>query len=605
MSNELSLEVPTVPVADAAQPTAAQQLSGFRGVLYLVGTRKLLLTSAALCAVVGSALGLVPAFVIARFGGLLATNQVTPDAVVSLMVWAVGAVLLRHVFLSLSTMAAHVAAFGVLHDLRLRVARKLGDVPLSFFSTRTSGDLKRIAIDDVNQIEGFVAHNFPDAVAAFAVPLLTFAALLFVDWRMALGSLAVAPVAIVVMGAAMRGMEASHKTWYENQDRINNSLLEYLRGIHVIKSFGLAAARFGELKKSIDGVLQWMVTYMQRTGSSFGAFSAVIGSSVVVLMPLGGWLYLTDRLPLADLILFLVLGPQILLGLMRLMFATGNVQRIEAGNQRLIAVLDAPALKNTGTATATHNGVSFRDVKLEYGDGRLALDGLTFEARDGEITALVGPSGAGKTSIARLVPRLWEATAGTVEVGGVPVQAQPLDALLARMSVVFQDVFLFHGTVRENLKLAKADATDAQLEAACRAARALEFIAALPQGFDTLLGERGARLSGGEKQRLSIARAILKDAPILILDEATAFADAENEALIQDALAELCVGRTVLVIAHRLSSVATAHRLVVVNEGRVVDEGTHEALLSRCALYQRLWHDHQASLDWKLPGGAP
>jgi len=200
----------------------------------------------------------------------------------------------------------------------------------------------------------------------------------------------------------------------------------------------------------------------------------------------------------------------------------------------------------------------------------------------------------------RLVPRLWEATDGAVELGGVDVRTLPLDELLSRISMVFQDVFLFHGTIRENLRLARPDATDAQIDAACRAARAYDFIQALPRKYDTLLGERGARLSGGEKQRLSIARAILKDAPVLLLDEATAFADPENEARIQEALSELCEGRTVLVVAHRLSTIATADHIVVLDGGRVNDQGTHEELLARCALYQRLWRSHTEALDWSL-----
>ncbi|MDF2696217.1 MAG: Transport ATP-binding protein CydD, partial [Labilithrix sp.] len=217
-------------------------------------------------------------------------------------------------------------------------------------------------------------------------------------------------------------------------------------------------------------------------------------------------------------------------------------------------------------------------------------------------TALVGPSGAGKTTLVRLVPRLWETTSGAVVLGGVEVRALPLDVLLSRISMVFQDVFLFHGTIRENLRLARPDATDEHIDAACRAARAYDFIQALPEKYDTMLGERGARLSGGEKQRLSIARALLKDAPVLLLDEATAFADPENEARIQEALSELCEGRTVLVVAHRLSTIATADHIVVIDGGRVNDQGTHDELLLRCPLYQRLWKSHTEALEWSLDG---
>lgn len=239
------------------------------------------------------------------------------------------------------------------------------------------------------------------------------------------------------------------------------------------------------------------------------------------------------------------------------------------------------------------------DVEQRYG-GRLVLRVPALEIQPGETLALVGPSGAGKTTIVRLVPRLWEPTSGVVELGGVDVRALGLDDLLRRISMVFQEVFLFHGSVRDNLRLAKPDATDQEIDDACRAARAYDFIHALPAQYDTDLGERGARLSGGEKQRLSIARALLKNAPILLLDEATAFADPENEARIQEALSELCEGRTVLVVAHRLSTIASADHIVVLDAGRIQDQGTHDQLLARCALYQRLWQKHTEAQGWSL-----
>lgn len=578
-------------------------LRGIRGLRLLLRSQRVLVSISAVCSIVATALGLIPFFCVAKMATAIYEKPPRLADVRDLAFVALGAVAARYVAASISTMVAHVAAFRVLHDLRLRIAKKLGDVPLSFFATRTSGEVKRAMMDDVNQIESFVAHHFPDAAAAVAVPIVTALALVTVDWRMALASIAMAPLAFAAMAVAMRDVGAAHKKWFELQDRTNNSVLEYFRGIHVIKTFGLTAKTFGDLSRSIEEGLAWMVDFMRTNGRGYGVFGALIGSSMVVLMPVGGWLHLRGSLPLGDLVLFLILGPQLLTSLLRLMFAWGNVQRIEEGNARITAILLSPALAEPSNMTKlpTEGGIVFRDVHFRYQDGGTeALAGVTFEANAGAVTALVGPSGAGKTTIARLVPRLWESTGGTVSIGGVDVRELPLDKLLARISVVFQDVFLFHGTVRENLLLARPEATEQELVRACSAARADAFIAALPQGYDTLLGERGARLSGGEKQRLSIARAILKDAPILILDEATAFADAENEALIQEALAALCRGRTVLVIAHRLSTIASADRIVVIRNGRVEGLGTHDELLSVCELYRAMWKDHTASLDWSL-----
>lgn len=603
MSSVSSAGPATEVTATASAKDPASDLRGLRGLRMLLRSQRGLVSIAAVCSVVATALGLVPFFCVAKMATAIYEMPPRLGAVRDLALVAMGAVAARYVAASISTMVAHVAAFRVLHDLRLRIARKLGDVPLSFFATRTSGEVKRAMMDDVNQIESFVAHHFPDAAAAVAVPVVTALALVAIDWRMALASIAMAPLAFAAMAVAMRDVGAAHKKWFEIQDRTNNSLLEYFRGIHVIKTFGLTAKTFGDLSGSIGEGLAWMVDFMRKNGRGYGAFGALIGSSLVVLMPVGGWLHLHGALPLGDLVLFLILGPQLLTSLLRLMFAWGNVQRIEEGNARITAILLSPALTAPAAMAKlpVDNSIAFRDVRFRYDDGgKEALAGLSFEAHAGTVTALVGPSGAGKTTIARLVPRLWESTGGVVTLGGVDVRELPLDLLLARIAVVFQDVFLFHGTVRENLLLAKPDATAEELARACNAARADVFIGELPKGYDTLLGERGARLSGGEKQRLSIARAILKDAPILILDEATAFADAENEALIQEALGALCRGRTVLVIAHRLSTVAAADRIVVLRHGRVEGMGAHEELIKSCALYRVMWEDHAASLDWSL-----
>ncbi|MCY1016103.1 ABC transporter ATP-binding protein [Pyxidicoccus sp. MSG2] len=592
----------------ADSSTARAEDRSLSGLGALLGLQGPLVAGAALSSTLAAALALVPFFVVARMATSIYATPPDLDAVRALALVAAGALALRYVLVAAANMLAHVAAYRILHELRLRLAKKLGAVPLSFFSRRGAGELKKTLMDDVNQIEAFVAHHFPDAVTALVVPLATAVALLWVDWRMALASVVMAPLAVVAMAVAMRDVGKAHQQWNEIQSRMNSSLLEYLRGIHVIKTFGLSAQRFGDLSRSIEEGLAWMEGFMRTNGRGYGSFGALIGSSLVVLVPMGGWLYTRGTLSLESLVLFLVLGPQLLMSMMRLMFAWGNVDRIQAGNARIQAILAAPDLETPASAARpAHDGVAFRGVGFRYEDGGPeVLHDVSFEAPAGRVTALVGPSGAGKTTLVRLVPRLWEATNGAVELGGVDVRTLPLDELLSHISMVFQDVFLFHGTIHENLRLARPEATDAQIDAACRAARAYDFIQALPRKYDTLLGERGARLSGGEKQRLSIARALLKDAPVLLLDEATAFADPENEARIQEALSELCAGRTVLVVAHRLSTIATADHIVVIDGGRVNDQGTHDELLARCALYQRLWRSHTEALDWSLgdPGTA-
>lgn len=568
----------------------------------LLALQPFFVAAAALCSTVAAALALIPFFVVARMATAIYATPPRLEAVRALALVAAAALAVRYAFVAGANMLAHVAAYRILHELRIRLAQKLGAVPLSFFGSHSSGELKKTLLDDVNQVEAFVAHNFPDGVAATVVPLATAIALVWVDWRMALGSICVAPLAFVAMAVAMRDVGKAHAQWNDIQNRMNSSLLEYLRGIHVIKTFGLTARRFRQLSRSIEDGLGWMEGFMRTNGRGYGSFGALIGSSLVILVPLGGWLYERGSLSLESLILFLVLGPQLLMSMLRLMFAWGNIDRIKGGLQRIDAVLATPELDDPkATATPADDGIAFRNVGFRYAEnGKDVLSDVSFTAPAGKVTALVGPSGAGKTTLVRLIPRLWDTTAGVVEIGGVDVRNLALDELLSRVAMVFQDVVLFHGSVRDNLRIGRAEASDAEIEAACRAARAWDFIQALPQKCDTLLGERGARLSGGEKQRLSSARALLKNAPILLLDEATAFADPQNEARIQEALSELCAGRTVVVVAHRLSTIATADHIVVLDRGRVSDQGSHDELLGRSPLYQRLWQNHTASLDWSF-----
>ena len=591
-------------MSDGALPPPAPST---KGLVTLLALEKPLVAGAALWSTLAAALALVPFFIVSRMATAIYSTPPRLDEVRDLALWAALALFVRYFLVAAANMFAHVAAYRILHALRLQLARKLGAVPLSFFSRRGSGELKKTLMDDVNQIEAFVAHHFPDAVAALIVPICTAIALVWVDWRMALASIAVAPLAILAMTVAMRDVGKAHQKWNDLQNQTNTSLLEYFRGIHVIKTFGLSAQRFGSLARSIEEGITWMEGFMRTNGRGYGAFGALIGSSLVVLVPLGGTFYTRGTLSLESLVLFWVLGPQLLLSMLRLMFAWGNVDRIKGGNARIQDILAARELgefRELSVETAVdarRGGVTFRGVGFRYDEaGPEVLHDVSFTAQAGRVTALIGPSGAGKTTLVRLVARLWEATSGAVELGGRDVKHQPLDALMSQISMVFQDVFLFHGTVRDNLRLARPAATDAQVDAACRAARAYDFIHALPAGYDTVLGERGARLSGGEKQRLSIARALLKDAPVLLLDEATAFADPENEARIQEALTELCAGRTVLVVAHRLSTIATADHIVALEGGRVADQGTHAELLARCPVYQRLWKSHTEALDWSL-----
>lgn len=560
-----------------------------------------LLGSAVITAVASAALSIAPFWFIYRISVELFGAQPDIATVRRLAWWAMGLLLLRWALMAVSHVFAHTGAFAIQHRLRMAMARRLGEVPLSFFAARGSGSMRRTLTDDVNSMEGFFAHMVPDAVAAAAVPLAAAMLLFVADWRMALAALSPLPVVLLVQWGSMRGMGERMREWSALQERIANQVGEYVRGVHVVKSFGLAARSFGELSDAVRGAVRWVEDYARGSARGWVWFTGLLSANLVVVAPFGAWLHARGSLDSPTYVLFLLVAPAVLAPLLRLTFAMGEqMQRAEA-MRRISDVLAAPPLDQSRAAKAPDGALDIRFEKLchRYGQ-RLALDEVSFEAKAGQLTALVGASGSGKSTLVRLVARLYEFDAGSLRVGGADVREWPLDALLAKLAIVFQDVFLFHGTVRDNLKIARPEASDAAIEAAARAACAHDFIMALPQGYDTPLGERGARLSGGERQRLSIARALLKDAPVLLLDEATASVDAENEALIQQALDALCANRTVLMIGHRLHTIMHADHIVVMEAGRVAGQGRHETLLRECSAYQRLWRDHEQVREWSL-----
>jgi len=570
------------------------------------------LGAAALLAVASAALSLAPFWLLYRIALELAASQASVAQIRSLALQAVFMVLARWLLMALSHGFAHWGAFAVLYRLRLTLARRLLRVPMGFFARQGSGVLRKTVIDDTQAMEGFLAHMLPDAAAAATVPLVALALLFVVDWRLGLASLAPLPVAVLFQVRMLRGSAQRMREWHEVQARIAGRIVEYLRGMPVVKVFGLSARAFGDFSEAIESAVRWVERHAARSAAGWAVFVGLLTANLVVVAPLGAWLHAHGEVDTATVLLFLLVAPAVLQPLLRLTFAFGEQARRAEALARIGEVLTAPVLaepsaevRATGLpARDAPHAIAFEDVHFTY-EGRdpdecPALDGLDFIAPAGGVTALVGPSGAGKSTVARLVPRLLDTTFGTVRVGGHGVRYWPQEELLSRIAIVFQEVLLFHGTVRDNLRIARPDADDAALRAAAQAARALDFIERLPQGWDTPLGERGARLSGGERQRLSIARALLKDAPILLLDEATAHADAESEWLIQEALSEACRRRTVLMVAHRLQTVVNADHIVVLDGGRAVGQGRHATLLASCPLYRQLWHDQQQVGDWQL-----
>lgn len=561
------------------------------------------LALAALLAIASAALSLLPFYLLYRMVVVLLAPAPDVSAVRLLALQAIGVIALRWLCMGLSHGMAHYGAFNILLRLRLMLALSLHRMPLSQLGRHGSGALRKTVLDDTGSLEGFLAHMLPDAIAAATVPLAALALLATVDWRMTLAAVAPLPLAILMQVILMRGAPERMARWQDLQSGIATQMVEYLRAMPVVKSFGLSAQSFGKLASAIHDVQAWIEKYVRISASGWAAFMALLSGNVVLVAPLGGWLWLQGEIGVPTLVLFLLVAPAVLQPLLRLTFALGEQARRNEALNRIGELLRTPAPESGLTAPplATPHDIDFRHVDFRY-EGRSggALQDVSFTARAGQITALVGPSGAGKSTVVRLLAGLQEPSAGGIELAGCAFADWPAQERMGRIGAVFQEVFLFHGTIRENLCLARHDASDAELVAAAQAAQIHDFIVSLPRGYDTHIGELGGQLSGGERQRLSIARTLLKDAPVLLLDEVSAYADADNEWRLQQALQHVVAGRTVLMIAHRLHTVSHADHIVVLDGGRVSAQGRHEELLQTSALYRQLWADHEDARDWNF-----
>ena len=573
----------------------------FKDLLELAAKRKTKLIASCILSILSAGISVVPFLLMYRL--LLELFGPSPESAWPLVALLPVVYILTYILLIYAYDLSHRAAYEILYEVRLELGERMTRLPLGYFDERNTGELETIMNENVERLEFFLAHHFIEMVTAAFIPIF-LALLLFVwDWRMALASvlppLAALGIIFLISGRKWPGMV---ERFLAAQSRVNAAIVEYTQGIKAIKAFGQTAESFQKYQQNMAAWRDSLDRWNRETALPFTLYQAFITSTLVVIIPVGLWLYRQGALSLEMFLLFLFLGPTFGIQFMLIyQFLRFWLEEREC-MARINRLRCAPVLADCEEdRVPSRFDVTFRNVSFSYdGDKKYALQDISFHVPQGTVCALVGPSGAGKTTIARLILRFWDVDEGEVLIGEYNVKDIPLDRLLSFISVVFQDVFLFNDTVLENIRLGRPEATEEEVRAAARAARCDEFIEGLPDGYHTVIGEKGVSLSAGERQRISIARAILKDAPIVILDEATAFVDPENENLIQEAIGNLVRGKTVLVIAHRLSTITDVNQILVIENGRIVERGKHEELVKAGGLYSRMWEAHVSALGWGI-----
>ena len=511
---------------------------------------------------------------------------------------------LAYIIYIAALMCSHLSAFRVATNLRLEVSEHLATLPLGFTETFGSGKLRKIIHESTGAAETFLAHQLPDKYNAMATPIGLLVLLLVFDWRLGLLSLVPVALGFVIMSAMTGRRMADKMRQYGNAlESMSNEAVEYVRGIPVVKTFGQSVFSFKKFKATIDEYEKWVIAYTKELRMPMMLYTAAI-NGVFAFLIVGGLLFTRNGVTsefLLNLLFYIIITPVISLTLTRIMYMSENELVVADALARVDSVLDAePVPENDHPRHPKDASVSLKDVHFSYDGKTDVIKGVSLDIQPGQTVAFVGPSGGGKSTLANLVCRFFDVQSGSVRVGGADVRAIPKEELMDTISFVFQNSRLLKGSILDNVRLGRAQATEAEVLAALKAAQCMDIVEKFPEGIHTVIGTKGVYLSGGEQQRIAIARAMLKNAPILLLDEATAFADPDNEARVQAAFAQLAKGKTVIMIAHRLSTVANADCIYVVQDGQIAESGTKDELCAQNGLFARMWQDYQASVQWKV-----
>ena len=518
---------------------------------------------------------------------------------------AVGFALLSMIIYIVALMCSHIAAFRIQANMRSAMMHKIVNLPLGFMDQDGSGKIRKIVQESSEATETYLAHQLPDRAGAIATPIGLLVLLVVFDWRLGLLSLVPVVTAFLIMSSMTgKNMEIKMKEYQNSLEEMSSEAVEYIRGIPVVKTFGQSVFSFKRFRKAIDNYEKWVISYTKDMRLPMVGYTTTINAVFAILIAAAFWLSkgTDDKTFLLNLLFYIIITPIITVTLNKIMYSSENKMLVEDALKRVDGILEREPLEQAKELKMPKDAsIVFENVSFRYKDSITdALHGVNLKIDPGEHVAFVGPSGGGKTTLASLIARFFDVTEGKLVVGGVNVKEIADEKLMETVSFVFQDSKLLKMSIYDNIRMGKKDATKEQVLHALKEAQCMDIIEKMPQGIDTMIGTRGTYVSGGEAQRLSIARAMLKDAPILILDEATAFADPDNEVKVQEAFSRLSKGKTVIMVAHRLSSVTNADRICVLKDGEIVETGNHESLTKQNGIYAHMWKEYNQSIRWKV-----
>ena len=553
-----------------------------------------------IAAIIGAACGIVPYFAIAS----IMTQLIDGTSDYRVFVPYVGLVfagfagaIIGH---SVSTIGSHNLAFSIIEDTRKRVVEKLSRLSMGTIEEKSSGKWSQFIVETIDKMEKPIAHVIPEVLANVLIPIIIVVIIFTLNWKIGLANLVTLPLGMLFSMLMMKDYEAKSKRYIEASKKMNAAAVEYIQGIKVIKAFNKSASSYDKFQKAVENNRDSMLDWYLSVCFAMTAAMEVLPSTLLFVLPVGLYLFMTGGIAIPTLIMCVLLSYASYKPLLKAMAYTDAMANVRVVFGEIQSVLDLPEMVRADTAPDPRSfDVRFENVVFGYGGatGARVFDGLNFTAKEGELTAIVGSSGSGKSTVAKLLAGFWNVNGGRITIGGADIGSMSLERNMRLVTYVSQENFLFNKSIRDNLKMAKENATDKEIEAACRKASCDDFIKSLPEGYDTDAGNAGGKFSGGERQRITIARALLKDSPIVVLDEATAYSDPENEAVIQQSIDNLVKNKTVIMIAHRLSTVVNADKIIVLEKGRIVAEGTHAELLQSSPLYKKMWLSHMSGKD--------